>query len=87
MGVKQSGRLFQAEPRNLRAKLSSQVIVGTKHIHRNDLHSTSDGSIIFKKVISDDSLCSALKNSDNIKIVKIFCNETHLFLSEGILVP
>ena len=35
-------------------KLFSQVIVRAKHIHSNDFHSTSDYSIIFKKVISND---------------------------------
>ena len=50
-------------------KLFSQVIVSAKHIHSNDFDATSDGSIIFKKVISDDSLCSTLKNSDDIVIV------------------
>ena len=35
--------------------LFSQVIIRAKHIHSNDFHSTSDGSIIFKKVISNDS--------------------------------
>ena len=47
-------------------KLFSQVIVRAKHIHSNDFHSTSDDSIIFKKVISNNSLCSSLKNSDDI---------------------
>ncbi|CJD50165.1 Uncharacterised protein [Streptococcus pneumoniae] len=70
-----------------RKKLFSQVIVRTKHIHRNDFHLTTNGSIVAKKVISDDSLCSAFKNSDNIKIIKILRNETHLSLSEGILIP
>ena len=87
MGVKQSGRLFQPEPRNSKAKLFSQVVVRTKHIHSNDFDATSDGSIIFKKVISDDSLCSTFKNSDDIEIIKILRNEAHLSLSEGILVP
>ena len=85
--MKQSGRLFQPEPRNSKAKLFSQGIIRAKHIHSNDFHSTSDGSIIFKKVISDDSLCSPLKNSDDIELFKILRNETHLSLSEGILVP
>ncbi|VOR38422.1 type I restriction-modification system, S subunit [Streptococcus pneumoniae] len=53
----------------------------------NDFHLTTNGSIVAKKVISDDSLCSAFKNSDNIKIIKILRNETHLSLSEGILIP
>ena len=68
-------------------KLSSQVIIRTKHIHSNDFYSTSDGSIIFKKVILDDRLCSTFKNSDDIEIFKILRNETHLSLGEGILVP
>ncbi|VLZ55543.1 Uncharacterised protein [Streptococcus pneumoniae] len=72
---------------NVKAKLFSQAIVRAKHIHSNNFDATSDGSIIFKKVISDDSLCSSLKNSDNIKIIKILRNETHLSLSEGILIP
>ena len=80
MGVKQSGRLFQPEPRNSKAKLFSQVIIRTKHIHSNHFHLTSNSTIIFKKVISNDGLCSALKNSDDIKIVKILRNETHLHL-------
>ncbi|SNE53792.1 Type I restriction modification DNA specificity domain [Streptococcus pneumoniae] len=53
----------------------------------NDESVTTNGSIVAKKVISDDSLCSAFKNSDNIKIIKILRNETHLSLSEGILIP
>ena len=85
--MKQSGRLFQPEPRNSKAKLFSQVVVEAKHIHSNDFHSTSDDSIIFKKVISDDSLCSAFKNGDDIEIVKILRNETHLSLDKGILIP
>ncbi|VLC35636.1 Uncharacterised protein [Streptococcus pneumoniae] len=68
-------------------KLSSQAIVRAKHIHSNNFDATSDGSIIFKKVISDDSLCSAFKNSDNIKIIKILRNETHLSLCKSILIP
>ena len=87
MGVKQSGRLFQPEPRNSKAKLFIQVIIRTKHIHSNDFHSTSDGSIIFKKVISNDSLCSALKNSDDIEIVKILRNEIHLHLPIETVTP
>ncbi|ELU83882.1 hypothetical protein PNI0360_02371, partial [Streptococcus pneumoniae PNI0360] len=72
--MKQSGRLFQPEPRNLKAKLFSQVIVRAKHIHSNDFDATSDNSIVAKKVISNDSLCSTLKNSDDIEIVKILRN-------------
>ena len=76
--MKQSGRLFQPERGNSKAKLFSQGIIRAKHIHCNDFHSTSDGSIIFKKVLSDDSLCSPLKNSDDIELVKILCDKTHL---------
>ena len=81
MGVKQS------EPRNLKAKLFSQVIIRTKHIHSNNFHLTSNGSIVAKIVISDDSLCSSLKNSDDTEIIKILRNETHLSLGEGVLIP
>ena len=87
MGVKQSGRLFQPEPRISKAKLFSQGIVRTKHIHRNDFDATSDGSIILKKVISDDSLCSPLKNSDDIELFKILRNEAHLSLCKSVLIP
>ncbi|VRO58844.1 Uncharacterised protein [Streptococcus pneumoniae] len=72
---------------NVKAKLFSQAIVRAKHIHSNDFDATSDGSIVAKKVISDDSLCSAFKNSDNIKIIKILRNETHLSLCKSILIP
>ena len=65
----------------------SQVIVRAKHIHSNDFHLTTNGSIVSKKVISDDSLCSTFKNSGDIELFKILRNETHLSLSEGILVP
>ena len=70
-----------------RKKLFSQVIIGTKHIHSNNFHSTSDSSIVSKKVISDDSLCSTFKNSDDTEIIKILCNETHLSFCKGIFVP
>ncbi|VQT94181.1 Uncharacterised protein [Streptococcus pneumoniae] len=80
-------RLFQPEPRNLKAKLFSQVIVRAKHIHSNDFDATSDGSIIFKKVISDDSLCSTFKNSDDIEIVKILRNKAHLHLPIETVTP
>ncbi|VJA30767.1 Uncharacterised protein [Streptococcus pneumoniae] len=72
---------------NVKAKLFSQAIVRAKHIHSNNFDATSDGSIIFKKVISDDSLCSTFKNSDDIEIVKILCNEAHLSLCKSILIP
>ncbi|VQX12213.1 Uncharacterised protein [Streptococcus pneumoniae] len=72
---------------NVKAKLFSQAIVRAKHIHSNNFDATSDGSIIFKKVISDDSLCSSLKNSDDIEIVKILRNEAHLSLCKSMLIP
>ncbi|VTG60535.1 Uncharacterised protein [Streptococcus pneumoniae] len=72
---------------NVKAKLFSQAIVRAKHIHRNDFHLTTNGSIVAKKVISDDSLCSAFKNSDNIKIIKILRNEAHLSICKSILIP
>ena len=70
--MKQSGRLFQPEPRNSKTKLSGQVIIRAKQIHCNDLHSTADGSIIIiaKKAISNNRLCSAFKDSDDIEIFK-----------------
>ena len=34
-----------------------------------------------------DSLCSSLKNSDDIELVKILCNKAHLSLGKGVLVP
>ena len=87
MGVKQSGRPFQPEPRNSKAKLFGQVIVRAKHIHRDDFHLTTNGSIVAKKVISDDSLCSAFKNSDDIELIKILSNETHLYLPIETVTP
>ena len=78
--MKQSPRLFQPEPRNSKAKLLSQVIVRAKHILRNDSHLTANSSMVAKKVISDDSLCSTLKNSYDTEIVKILRNEPHLHL-------
>ncbi|VKD48241.1 Uncharacterised protein [Streptococcus pneumoniae] len=72
---------------NVKANLFSQAIVRAKHIHSNNFDATSDGSIIFKKVISDDSLCSSLKNSDDIEIVKILRNEAHLSICKSILIP
>ncbi|CIW29785.1 Uncharacterised protein [Streptococcus pneumoniae] len=71
----------------MKAKLFSQVIVRAKHIHSNDFDATSDNSIVAKKVISNDSLCSTLKNSDDIEIVKILRNEAHLSLCKSILIP
>ena len=85
--MKQSGRLFQPEPRNSKAKLFSQVIVRAKHIHRNDFHLTTNSSIAAQKVISDDSLCPAFKDSDDIELVKILCNETHLHLPIETVTP
>nr|VNQ69953.1 Uncharacterised protein [Streptococcus pneumoniae] len=72
---------------NVKAKLFSQAIVRAKHIHSNDFDATSDNSIVAKKVISNDSLCSTLKNSDDIEIVKILRNEAHLSLCKSILIP
>ena len=85
--MKQSGRLFQPEPRNSKAKLFSQVIVGTKHIHSNDFYLTTNSSIVAQKMISYDSLCSALKNSDDVEFFEILRNKAHLFLGEGIFIP
>ncbi|CNV97978.1 Uncharacterised protein [Streptococcus pneumoniae] len=72
---------------NVKAKLFSQAIVRAKHIHSNNFDATSDSSIVAKKVISNDSLCSSLKNSDDIEIVKILRNEAHLSLCKSILIP
>ncbi|EDK74085.1 hypothetical protein CGSSp3BS71_01007 [Streptococcus pneumoniae SP3-BS71] len=55
---------------NVKAKLFSQAIVRAKHIHSNNFDATSDNSIVAKKVISNDSLCSSLKNSDDIEMLK-----------------
>ena len=65
----------------------SQVVVRTKHIHSNDFHLTTNGSIVAKKVISNDSLCSTLKKSDNTEIIKILRNETHLHLPIETVTP
>ena len=81
--MKQSGRLFQPEPRNSKAKSFSQVM----DIHRNDFHLIANGSIVSQEVISDNNLCSSFKNSDDIELFKILSNEAHFSLSEGILVP
>ncbi|CIQ65079.1 Uncharacterised protein [Streptococcus pneumoniae] len=80
-------RLFQPEPRNLKAKLFSQVIVRAKHIHSNDFDATSDNSIVAKKVISNDSMCSSLKNSDDIELFKILRNKAHLHLPIETVTP
>ena len=85
--MKQSGRLFQPEPRNSKAKLFSQVIVGTKHIHSNDFYLTTNSSIVAQKMISYDSLCSALKNSDDVEFFEILRNKAHLSLSKSVLIP
>ena len=85
--MKQSGRLFQPEPRNSKENLFSQVIVGTKHIHSNDFHLTTNGSIVSKKATSDDRLYSSLKNSDDSDLFKILRNEAHLSLSKSVLIP
>ena len=62
-------------------KLFSQVIIGDKHIHCNDFDATSNRTLILKKMISDDSLCSTLKNSYDIEVFKILRNKAHLHLS------
>ena len=85
--MKQSGRLFQPEPRNSKAKLFNQVIVRTKHIHCNDFNSISDGSIVAQKVISDDSLGSTFKHGNNVEIVKILRNKAHLQLPIETVIP
>ena len=85
--MKQSGRLFQPERGNSKAKLFIQVIVRAKHIHSNDFHLTMNGSIVAQKVISDDSLCSILKNSDDIELVKILRNKAHLHLPIETVTP
>ncbi|CJA52319.1 Uncharacterised protein [Streptococcus pneumoniae] len=72
---------------NVKAKLFSQVIVRAKYIHSNNFDATSDGSIILKKVISDDSLCSSLKNSDDIELFKILRNKAHLHLPIETVTP
>ena len=64
---------------SIRKKMFSQVIVRTKHIHRNDFHLITNGSIVSKKVISDDSLRSTFKNSDDIEIVKILRKKSSSF--------
>ena len=63
------------------------VIVKPKYIPSNDFYPTTDSSIVAKRVISDGSLCSAFKDSNDIKLVKILGNETHLSLGKGVLVP
>ena len=85
--MKQSGRLFQPEPRNSKEKLSSQGIVGIKHIHSNDFHMTANSFIVSKKVISDDILCPALKNSNDVEFVKILSNEIYLHLPIETVTP
>ena len=72
---------------SVRKKFTGNIVVRAKHIHRNDFHLTTNSSLVAQKVISDDSLCSAFKNSDDVEIVKTLRNETHISLSEGILVP
>ena len=72
---------------SIRKKLFSQVIVRTKHIHSNNFHLTSDSSTISKKVISDDSLCSTFKNSDDIELFKILHNKAHLYLPIETVTP
>ena len=55
---------------SVRKKFSGNIVVGAKHIHSNDFHLTANGSIVAQKVISDDSLCSAFKNSDDVEIIQ-----------------
>ena len=64
----------------IRKKLFNQVIIRTKQIHSNNFYLTANSSMGAKKVISDDSLCSTLKNSYDTEIVKILLNEPHLHL-------
>ena len=68
-------------------RFTGNIVVRAKHIHSNNFHSTSDGSIIFKEVISNDGLCSTLKNSDDIELIKILRNETHLHLPIETVTP
>ena len=72
---------------SVRKKFTGNIVVRAKHIHRNDFHLTTNSSLVAQKVISDDSLCSAFKNSDNVELVKILCNKAHLSLCKGVLVP
>ena len=72
---------------SVRKKFTGNIVVRAKHIHSNDFHLTTNGSIVAQKMITYDSLCSTFKNSDDIEIVKTLRNETHISLSEGILVP
>ena len=72
---------------SVRKKFTSNIVVRAKHIHRNDFHLTTNGSTVAQKVISDDSLCPAFKNSDDIELIKILRNETYLSLCKGLLVP
>ena len=85
--MKQSRRVFQHEPRNSKAMLSSKVLIRAKHIHGDDFHLAANSSIVAQKVISKDNLCSALKNSDDIEIVKILSNETHLHFQIETVTP
>ena len=72
---------------SVRKKFSGNIVVGAKHIHSNDFHLTTNGSIVAQKVISDDSLCSAFKDSDDIEVIRILRNKAHFSLSEGRLIP
>ena len=55
-----------------------------KLIH--DFYLILDNSIIAKKVISDNRLCPTLKVSDDVEILTILCNKTHLSFCKWILV-
>ena len=72
---------------SIRKKFSGNIVVGTKHIHCNDFHLTTNSSLVAQKVISDDSLCSAFKDSDDIEVIRVLRNKAYFSLSEGILIP
>ncbi|TVW48580.1 hypothetical protein AZJ89_08245, partial [Streptococcus pneumoniae] len=63
-----------------RKNLFSQGIIRAKHIHSNDFYLTTNSSIVAQKVISNDGLCSAHKNSDDVEFFKILRNKAHLHL-------
>ena len=69
--------------------IAHQLSISTSTVIRklNDFHLTTNSSLVAQKVISDDSLCSAFKNSDNVELVKILCNKAHLSLCKSVLVP
>ena len=61
-------------------KLSSQVMVGTEHVHCNDLDATSHLSGITKEMIANSHLCPSVEDWDDLERVKILRNEAHLYL-------